>query len=92
MEYTHDPVAPKGSEMAWHKNGQLRLTVPLQKGQRHGIAVIFSEDGKRWSEQTWVTGQQQGIERRLGPSGDVIRTLTWAHGKVVADTAEPAGR
>ena len=92
MEYTHDPVAPKGSEMAWHKNGQLRMTVPLQRGQRHGIAVIFSEVGKRWSEQTWVAGQQQGIERRLGPSGDVIRTLTWANGKVVADTAPPAGQ
>lgn len=90
-EYHHDPTQPSGVEIQYHRNGVVRVYVPLRFGRRNGTATIYTEAGVKWAEVSWRDGKRQGEERRFDKRGVVIARLWWSGDKEVAPPPEAQG-
>ncbi len=89
-EFHHSGVG-EGTEVQYHRSGEVRLHVPLFNGKRQGVATIYTEAGQRWAELPFDRGVEHGTEMRFDRDGRKIREIVWDHGKIVKDT-EPTSK
>lgn len=66
------PASGNGTEILYHRNGQIRMTAPLVNGQRNGVARIYDETGTLWAMVPFVNGGKQGVEKRFARTGERI--------------------
>jgi antitoxin component YwqK of YwqJK toxin-antitoxin module len=83
-EYNFAPVG-RGTEVQFHRNGEVRLHIPLVDGRRQGLATIYTETGVKWAEVPYLLGQRHGTEVRFDAEGHRIREIVWQNGKQVSD-------
>jgi antitoxin component YwqK of YwqJK toxin-antitoxin module len=50
----------KKKEVAYHGNGNIKYTVPLNDGKRNGTLLKYYEDGKLYLKSNWVNGKKEG--------------------------------
>ena len=84
-EYNFESVG-RGTEVQYHRNGEVRLHVPLVDGKRQGLATVYTETGVKWAEVPYLLGQRHGTEVRLDAEGHRIREISWRNGKQISDT------
>lgn len=84
-EYNFAPIG-RGTEVQYHRNGEVRLHVPLVDGRRQGLATIYTETGVKWAEVPYLLGQRHGTEVRFDAEGHRIREIVWQNGKQISDT------
>ncbi len=84
-EYNFEPIG-RGTEVQYHRNGEVRLHIPLVDGRRQGLATVYTETGVRWAEVPYLLGQRHGTEVRFDAEGHRVREIVWRNGKQISDT------
>ena len=84
-EYNFSPIG-RGTEVQYHRNGEVRIHIPLVDGKRQGLATIYTETGVKWAEVPYLLGQRHGTEARFDAEGHRIREIVWQNGKQISDT------
>lgn len=85
-EYNFEPVG-RGTEVQFHRNGEVRQRVTLVDGKRQGLAVIYTETGVKWAEVPYLAGLRHGTEVRFDSEGHRMREIVWRMGAQVSDKA-----
>ncbi len=83
-EYNFEPVG-RGTEVQYHRNGEVRLHIPMVDGKRQGLATVYTETGVKWAEVPYLLGQRHGTEVRFDTDGKRAREIVWRNGKQVSD-------
>jgi hypothetical protein len=79
-------------EKAFHRNGQLRETVPLRNGRRHGVVRVWHKNGVLANEEHYVNGLLHGICRQWSEAGRLLGKYRMVHGTGVQRTWHENGR
>ncbi len=56
-------------QKSWYRNGLLRAEMPLQNGQRHGVARVWHKNGRLASEERYANGLLHGVCRQWNEAG-----------------------
>lgn len=70
-----------GVEVQHHPDGAVRLTVPVARGKRHGLARIQDDEGKKVVRLSYVEGRHDGIEVHYHDNGQVRLAVPVVDGK-----------
>ena len=79
-------------EKAFHRNGQLRETVPLRNGRRHGIVRVWHKSGVLANEEPYQNGLLHGVCRQWSETGRLLGKYRMVHGTGVQRTWHENGR
>ena len=83
-EYNFEPIG-RGTEVQYHRNGEVRLHIGLVDSKRQGLATIYTETGVKWAEVPYLAGLRHGTEVRFDAEGHRIREIVWRLGKQAGD-------
>ena len=67
-------------QKAFYRNGQLRESVPLRNGRRHGVVRVWHKNGKRASEEPFNNGVLDGVCRHWNEAGRRLGEYLSVHG------------
>jgi hypothetical protein len=67
-------------EKAFHRNGQLRETVPLRNGRRHGVVRVWHKNGVLANEERYLNGLLHGVCRQWNEAGRLLGEYRMVHG------------
>ncbi len=56
-------------QKTFYRNGQLRESVPMRNGCRHGVVRVWHKNGKRASEEPFKNGLLDGVCRKWNEAG-----------------------
>lgn len=56
-------------QKTFYRNGQLRESVPMRNGRRHGVVCVWHKNGKRASEEPFKNGLLDGVCRKWSDAG-----------------------
>jgi hypothetical protein len=56
-------------QKTFYRNGQLRESVPMRNGRRHGVVRTWHKNGKRASEEPFKNGLLDGVCRQWSEAG-----------------------
>jgi hypothetical protein len=56
-------------QQTFYRNGQLRESVPVRNGHRHGVIRVWHKNGKRASEEPFKNGLLDGVCRKWSEAG-----------------------
>jgi hypothetical protein len=76
----------------FHRNGQLRATVPLRKGQRHGVCRTWHKNGVLASQEPYQAGLPHGVCRQWNEAGRLLGKYKMVHGTGVQRSWHENGR
>jgi hypothetical protein len=79
-------------EKAFHRNGQLRETVPLRNGRRHGVVRVWHKNGVLANEESYQNGVLHGLCRQWNEAGRLLGKYRMIHGTGVQRTWHENGR
>ena len=79
-------------EKAFHRNGQLRETVPLRNGRRHGVVRVWHKNGVLANEEPYQSGLLHGVCRQWSETGRLLGKYRMVHGTGVQRTWHENGR
>ena len=79
-------------ERAFHRNGQLRETVPLRNGRRHGVVRVWHKNGALANEEPYQNGLLHGVCRQWSETGRLLGKYRMVHGTGVQRTWHENGR
>ncbi len=77
------PLHGRGTEIAFHDNGEVSIVVPVLESARNGMARIFDRSGLLWGQVEFVGGKKDGMETRYSRSGEKVCTLNFRKGMPV---------
>lgn len=67
-------------QKTFYRNGQLRESVPLRNGRRHGVVRVWHKNGKRASEEPFNNGVLDGVCRHWNEAGRRLGEYLIVHG------------
>lgn len=73
-------------QKSYYRNGQLRETLPLQNGHRHGVARTWHKNGRLASEERYAEGLLHGVCRQWSETGRLLGKYRMIHGTGVQRT------
>ena len=79
-------------EKAFHRNGQLRETVPLRNGRRHGVVRVWHKNGVLANEERYLNGLLHGVCRQWNEAGRLLGEYRMVHGTGSQRTWHDNGR
>jgi hypothetical protein len=85
-EYFYEDGTPKtvenydGESLLYWPNGKLKRKCTFQKGVRHGLDQMWSEEGILADEGSYENGKPVGMHRRYGKKGNLIEEIVYLDG------------
>jgi antitoxin component YwqK of YwqJK toxin-antitoxin module len=67
-------------EIAYYRNGYVRVEGELKNGVKHGKWVYWYENGHKWSEGNFVEGRRDGVHRTYHDNGSRYTEGRWELG------------
>ncbi len=64
-------ASKKGVEVQYHRNGAVRMTVPMKKGKRHGFGRFQDPYGRGVARLSYLDGEREGVEVQYHHNGRV---------------------
>ncbi len=72
---------PTGTEIQYHRNGAVRMTVPMVKGERDGYARVQGPYGRSVVRLSYRKGERHGLEVHYHPNGKPRMVVPVNHGQ-----------
>jgi len=73
-----DTAQKHGIYQSFHKNGQLKMTVPYLNNQKNGLGIIYNETGRKTEEAQFREDKLNGIRKLYDTeSGEMIIEETY---------------
>lgn len=70
-----------GMHVDYYPNGQIKLQGNMKDGEREGQWESFFEDGKKWSQSTYLKGELHGPTTVFSSNGSLMYKGSFHEGK-----------
>lgn len=83
---TRDPKSELSGPVTWveekYPSGKIRQREPFVQNTRHGIGTYWHENGKLYTNISWMKGQKNGRIKLYYPSGRLEQSLNYQSGQL----------